>query len=204
MNNILDLVIHKPVTVYPQEKDFIESVVLCGKFPWFWKSEQKFDTEFFYNKHFPDWFRPHLEQYNPQFFSHSLLPVAKNSEQSHINRHPNELSPYYEFFLEIFHRFMAENDLKYSKIYRAALNFNWHNDLSHTEPHVDHAWPHCNFIMYLNTCDDGQTLIWPEDFSNTTFIPCEEYTAVAFKQQWHAHRYPKPGQRRVVFVVTYI
>jgi hypothetical protein len=204
MSNILDSIVHKPVTVFPQEQEFIEKVVLGGKFPWFWKSGQTFDTEFFYNKHFPDWFRQHLPHYNSQFFSHALLPVAKDGDQSHLNRELGELSPFYEFFLELFHRFMSENNLKYSKIYRAALNFNYYNELTHTEPHVDHAWPHCNFIMYLNTCDDGQTLIWPDDFSSTNLVPCVEYTAVAFKQQWHAHRYPKPGQRRIVFVVTYI
>jgi hypothetical protein len=203
MNNILDIV-HNPVTVYPQERDFIKKNVLGGNFPWFWKSSQMFNTEFFYNKHFPDWFRPYLEQYNPQFFSHALLPVATNSNQSHLTRQAGELSPYYEFFIELFHRFMSENNLQYTKIYRAALNFNWYNDLTHTEPHVDHAWPHCNFIMYLNTCDAGQTLIWPDDFSITNFVPCIEYTAVTFNQQWHAHRFPEPGQRRVVFVVTYI
>jgi hypothetical protein len=203
MSNTLHI-IHNTVTVYPQEQEFIEKTVLGGKFPWYWKSGQMFNTDFFYNKHFPDWFRSYLKQYNPQFFSHALLPVATNGDQSHLTRHANELSPYYEFFIELFHRFMSENNLKYTKIYRAALNFNWYNELTHTEPHVDHAWPHCNFIMYLNTCDDGQTLIWPDDFSSTNFVPCVEYTAVTFSQQWHGHRFPKPGQRRIVLVVTYI
>lgn len=203
-NNILDQVVHNTVTVHPQEKEFIEKFVLGGNFPWFWKKGQNFRSEFFYNKHLPDWFQKHLPHYNPQFFSHSLLPVANNKDQSHKSWSSNEFSPYYEFFMEIFHRFMVDNNLKYSKIYRAALNLNWHNELSHTEPHVDHGWEHSNFIMYLNTCDAGQTLIWPEDFSSTNYIPCVEYTALSFKQQWHAHRFPAPEQRRIVFVVTYI
>tara|TARA_B110000503_G_scaffold65815_3_gene103347 strand:+ start:363 stop:980 length:618 start_codon:yes stop_codon:yes gene_type:complete len=203
-DNMVDSIIYKPVIVSPQEQQFIEETVLGGNFPWYWKTGQRFDTEFFFNKHIPDWFRPFLVQYNPQFFSHSLITVATSGLQSHTTRSQTEISPFYDFFIEIFHRFMVDNNIQYSKIYRAALNFNWYNDLAHTEPHIDHSWPHNNFIMYLNTCDNGQTLIWPEDFSTTYFIPCIKYTAAAFKQQWHAHRYPAKEQRRVVCVVTYI
>ena len=99
---------------------------------------------------------------------------------------------------------MTENSLKYKKIFRANLNLNWYNGDEHTEPHRDHIWPHHNFIMYLNTCEQGQTIIWPDDFSTSYMIPCEQYTAVTFRERWHAHRFPKPGTRRVVFVVTYI
>ena len=201
---MINSIINTPVTVFPQEHNFIENFVMGGKFPWFWKAGQMFNTDFFYNHHLPDWFRPHLSHYNPQFFSHSLLRIAEDMNQSHLNRGPNDFSPYYEFFIEIFHRFMTENNLKYTKIFRANLNLNWYNNINHTEPHRDHSWPHHNFIMYLNTCENGETLIWPDDFSATYFVPCNQYTAVTFKQQWHAHRFPKPGTRRVVFVVTYI
>jgi hypothetical protein len=203
-NNILSSIVSGPVTVYPQEKEFIEQVVLGAKFPWFWKSSQSFDSEFFHNQYIPKWFDSILPHYNSQFFSHTLLRNAENSNDGHQHRGPEDFSVYYEFFIELFHRFIVENNIKYTKIFRANLNFNWHNDITHTEPHLDHSWEHKNFIMYLNTCEDGQTLIWPEDFSATYFVPAIQYTAVTFKQQWHAHRYPAPGSRRVVFVVTYI
>jgi hypothetical protein len=202
--DIANAITHGSVVVYPQEQDFIDTVVMGSKFPWFWKSGQDFNTDFFYNKHLPEWLRPQLAHYNSQFFSHTLLKKAEHGEQSHLDRSTNDFSVYYEFFIELFHRFMSTNNIKYSKIYRANLNLNWYNDINHTEPHLDHEWPHCNFIMYLNTCEAGETLIWPDDFSTTHSIPCVQNTAVAFKQEWHAHRYPAPKTRRIVFVVTYI
>jgi hypothetical protein len=99
---------------------------------------------------------------------------------------------------------MVEQGLKYKKIYRANLNLNWYNGDLHTEPHIDHDWPHYNFIMYLDTCDEGETLVWKDNFEEMHAVPCVKYTAVTFKSCWHAHKYPALGQRRIVFVVTYI
>ena len=201
---MIDTITNKPVTLHQGEKNHIEKFIMSPKFPWFWQDSQTFDKPEYFNKHLPGWLQPMLSHYNGPFLSHTLLRRSEDANESHMSRTASDFSIYYEFFIEIFHRFMIENNLKYSKIFRANLNLNWYNGIEHTEPHLDHPWPHCNFIMYLNTCKDGQTIIWPNDFSTSYVIPCEQYTAVAFHQQWHAHRYPSIGTRRVVFVVTYI
>jgi hypothetical protein len=58
--------------------------------------------------------------------------------------------------------------------------------------------------MYLSECQGGETIVWTDDFSTMYEIPPIQYSAVTFKQQYHAHRYPALGTRRLIFVVTYI
>lgn len=192
-------VYHRPVTVYPGERDFIENYVVGPHFEWFWQGYQTINDEETIREQLPEELRQLTTFYNGPFLSHVLL--RRQEEEDNPKR---EISRHFEFFIEIFHRFMKENNLKYSKIYRANLNLTWYNGPEHTAPHLDHKWPHSNFIMYLTTCDQGQTIVWPDDFSTSYMIPCIQYTAVTFNAHWHAHRYPEVKSRRLVFVVTYI
>lgn len=201
MTNPLDNIFHAPVTVYPREREFIETNILGQMFPWYYIGKQTMNKSLDY---LPEPIRPHIKQINSPFLSHTLLMRTEDETIDHQSRPLNQYSQYYEFFIEIFHRFMVENRMSYKKIFRANLNLNWYNGIEHTEPHRDHEWPHHNFIMYLNTCEQGQTIVWPDDFSASYMIPCEEYTAVTFREMWHAHRFPAVGSRRVVFVVTYV
>ena len=201
MNAPLDTIITAPVLLYPREKEFIENSILGPMFPWYYIGQQTMNKSLDY---LPEEIRPHIKQVNSPFLSHSLLMRTEDENVSHANRPTNQYSEYYEFFIEIFHRFMTSQGLSYKKIFRANLNLNWYNGNNHTEPHRDHQWPHYNFIMYLNTCDQGQTIVWPDDFSASYMFPCEQYTAVTFREMWHAHRFPPIGAKRVVFVVTYV
>ena len=196
MSNFLSRITHSPVVLTQGEKEYIEDFVMGSNFPWYWQGCQTLDNVPEVDKNF--------NFYNGPYLSHTLLTRAEDPKLSHLDRPANHFSRSYEIFAEIFHRFMINNSLTYSKIYRANLNLNWHNGETHTKPHKDHTFPHNNFIMYLNTCERGHTIIWPDDFSSTASIPCEQYTAVTFKELWHAHHYPPPGSKRVVFVVTYI
>ena len=198
------VVTHAPVTVYPNERDVVNSLFLGPYFPWFWQDRQTTDDKETVKSNFPTALREHIDFYNGAFLSHTLLHRTEIENVKHTERPSNEISQYWEFFLEIFHGFTVENNIKYTNIFRANLNLTWYNGDWHTAPHLDHDWPHSNFIMYLTDCEDGQTIVWPEDFSTSYMIPCIQYTAVTFKQHWHAHRYPAAGTKRLVFVVTYI
>ena len=70
-------------------------------------------------------------------------------------------------------------------------------------PHLDHHWPHNNWIMYLND-NSATTVLFNEDYTIDCEIPAVKYTAACFKGQWHAHRYPKGLDQRLVLVFTYI
>jgi len=200
MTGLLNSIICAPVTLYPQEQEIIETTILGQMFPWYYIGKQTMNKSLDY---IPEAVRPHFKIVNPPFLSYSLLMRTEEEHVDHTTRPLNHYSYYYEFFIEIFHRFMVEQGLTYKKIFRANLNLVWYNGTEHSEPHRDHEWPHYNFIMYLNTCNQGQTIIWPDDFSTSYMIPCEQYTAVTFREMWHAHRFPPIGTRRVVFVVTY-
>lgn len=189
-----------PVDVNLREREFIENHVLGPYFPWFWQERQTYGDE----DDIPENIKPYIKSHNGQFLSHTLLFRTEIESTKYNERPSNEISPHFEFFLELFNRFMMANNLKYKNIFRANLNLTWHNGNLHTAPHLDHHWPHNNFVMYLTSCDQGQTVIWPDDFSTSYLIPCIQYTAVSFKQHWHAQRYPVPGSRRLVFVLTYI
>lgn len=201
MTDLLDSIIYKPVRLYPQEEKFIENTVMGSYFPWFYVGNQTFDNAVL---EVPDYIKPYVNYINSPYLSHILLARANSENISNKERPSKDFSSYYEFFIEIFHRFMQDNKKKYSKIFRANLNLSWYNGNEHTEPHFDHEWPHNNFIMYLNDCTFGQTIIWPKDFLTSYIIPCKKYYAVDFNSQWHSHRFPSIGERRLVFVVTYI
>jgi hypothetical protein len=189
-----------PVNINLREQEFIDQVILGTKFPWFWQDRQTFGDE----DDIPEAIKKYTDCYNGQFLSHTLLHRTEIETVKHTERPIHEVSQHFEFFLELFHRCMIENNLKYKNIFRANLNLTWNGSNLHSAPHLDHHWPHNNFIMYLTTCDQAQTIVWPENFSTSYMIPCVKNTAAIFKNQWHAQRYPAPGSRRVVLVITYI
>lgn len=192
-------ILHSPIDVNLREHAYIEQHILGPYFPWFWQEKQTYGDE----NDIPDHIKPHLRSHNGQFLSHTLLFRTEAESVKHNDRPPNEISPLFDFFLELFNRFMMNNNLKYKNIFRANLNLTWHNSNLHTAPHLDHHWPHNNFVMYLTSCNQGQTVIWPNDFSVSYLVPCIQYTAVTFEEQWHAARYPAQGEKRLVFVLTY-
>lgn len=193
-------IIYSAVELNDAERVFVESTILGPFFPWFWQDKQTFGDE----EQIPLHIKSHLQSHNGQFLSHTLLFRTEDESIKYNARPAHQVSPHFEFFLELFHRFMTANNLKYKNIFRANLNLTWHNSEFHTTPHKDHDWPHSNFVMYLTTCEQGQTIIWPNDFSASYMIPCVQYHAVTFEQLWHAQRYPAAGDKRLVFVLTYI
>jgi hypothetical protein len=195
---------HSPVTIYPSEKHVIDNVFLGPNFPWFWHDIQTTDPREVTLAAVPEDRRDQIEFYNGPFLSHILLTRTEVETVKHTDRLATDVSTYWEFFLEIFHRFMKENGRTYTNIFRANLNLTWYNGDQFTAPHLDHTWPHYNFIMYLSECTGGETLVWNEDFSIKYTIPPIQYSAVTFENRYHAHNYPKLGNRRLVFVVTYI
>lgn len=201
MNDIFESFLYSPVSITQREQETIDNVVLGCQFPWYYISQQTLNKDL---KFLPKEIKPYMSYINSPFCSHTLLARTEVENVDHLSRKSNDFSYYYEFFMEIFHRFTVQHSIKYKKIFRANLNLNWYNGDGHTEPHLDHSWPHKNFIMYLNDCEQGQTILWPNDFSASYMIPCKKNTAVTFDSVWHGHRFPKILEKRVVFVVTYI
>lgn len=186
-----------------REKDHIEKFFKGPTFPWFWQDRQTINDDVFLEE-IPEDFKKTMQYTNGPFLSHVLLPRNEDENIYHLNCDPKLVSPHFEFFAEIFNRFMKDNQQSYKKIFRANLNLTWYNGDNYSMPHKDHAWPHYNFIMYLTTCENAETIIWSDSFDESWNIPCVEYTAATFYESWHAQKYPKIGKKRLVFVATYI
>jgi hypothetical protein len=193
-------IIHAPVSINLRQKDFIDNFIMGPHFPWFYQNQQTFGDE----ESIPVQIKPYLQHHNGPFLSHTLLYRTEDETIKHTERPAKEISSHFEFFLEIFHRFMTENQLHYTNIFRANLNLTWHCSQYHSSPHLDHTWPHKNFILYLTDSRQGHTIIWPDDFSASYMIPCVKFTATTFDQHWHAQKYPEQNIKRVVLVITYI
>jgi hypothetical protein len=197
-------VIHTPVYVHDIEDKVINDVIFGPNFPWYWQDYQTTSDDETVRNSLPIQLRDRIMFHNGPYLSHTLLKRAQSDIETHNDRPDDHYSIYWRMFLEIFHRFTIKNNIKYTNIFRANLNLTWHSSNAHTAPHLDHEWPHNNFIMYLTNCTDGKTIIWTDDFSTNSLVPCIKYTASTFKQHWHAQQSPLPGTKRIVFVVTYI
>jgi len=172
-----------PVNLTSQQRDFIQSYVMGDHFPWFRTAYQV---------------GRNADNYvDSSFFSHQFMKRMDDDTAATgiIN------SPHFEFFAEIFTNWMQENNQPFNKIYRAAINCVYPNT-GISIPHVDHPFPHNNWIMYLTTNDHAETLLFNEDLTIKHSIPCCAYTAGCFSNQLHAHRYPSLAQR-IVVVFTY-
>ena len=191
---------YSPIILTEEERAIIENDILGYYFPWYYISKQ---TTYIYQDVVPKEIRDG-EYVNGPFLSHSLLRRTEEEHIKHTQRPMDHYSEgYYEFFIGIFHRWMQANNLKYSNIFRANLNCNWYNgDDAVTVPHEDHTWPHYNWLLYLTDNPGAPTIIWHDD--KWLELPAEKFMVSNFEGCYHAHKYPKVGERRVVVVITYV
>lgn len=195
------MIIQAPVTLTPEEQDFIETKVMSDMFPWYRTDYQLFDSVVAEAQGQP----PIQTPIDPPglvldlpLMTHMLLKTPpEETEESRVN------SPNWPFFLTIFDRWMKEQGLEYKRIYRGALNTVFPSHADYGLPHVDHHWPHSNWIMYLNTIPDAPTVLMDDTYSIHTEIACEKYTAASFSQQLHTHRYSRGTHARMIVIITW-
>lgn len=128
--------------------------------------------------------------------------LVKTPPEEHEDGRIN--SPNWQFFQGIFDQWMYEQNLPYKRIYRASLNTVFPSHADYGLPHVDHHWPHNNWIMYLNTVPDAPTVLMDNNYRIHTEIACERYTAATFSQQLHTHRYSQGQHARIIVIITWI
>lgn len=97
----LDLdILCAPIDVNSRERDFIEKHILGPYWPWFWQEKQTYGDE----DDIPDQMKPYVKSHNGQFLSHTLLFRTEDESVKYNQRPSNEISPHFEFFLELFNR----------------------------------------------------------------------------------------------------
>jgi len=188
------------VTVTREERIFIEDYVKGDRIPWYWRGgmvggPMDKDTPWL-NKEYQR-VLGHLPV-NAPYFEHTLMHRTNDPlRDGAVN------SPTYGLFHKLFLRWCEENSVNVQHIYRASLNLVEHHPGKCSTPHTDHDYPHWNWLMYLNSCDNAETVLFDEEFNITHEQPAVEYTAFTFPGCIHAHRLPAPLTRRLVAVFTY-
>jgi hypothetical protein len=147
--------------------------------------------------------------------AHTLVDRIDRSGDYDDNR---ILSEYWEsHFGELFYKFAEAHNIKVKRVCRAAVNLVFHqlNELPYAGIHIDHYFPHYNFIYCVNDFDDGETYLFrtvkegehnilssPQPINKV--IKHEADKAICFSgDTFHANGFPKPGQWRCVFVATF-
>ena len=184
------------VNLTEEQKDFIDWVINGDNFPLY----------FFYT----DTTDSGGNNINPAF-GHVLRhrpesdPTLRQNKSGHISDEwgiPN--SEHMEKFEGIFKDFCYQNDIKWNRILRSAVNFTTHqpSDSKHFI-HRDHSFPHNNFLMYLNNCTGGETQFFDNDGRLIKTVYPEKFKAVVSESELHSGGYCGPHEIRVAFVVTF-
>jgi hypothetical protein len=179
-------------TLIPNEEQtcFLE-YVLSNYMPWFLQKEM-FATQ----------------KNKCPFLSHTLrdrpiysepLSGAPNSEP--LSGAPN--SELMEVAENLFHELASKTGVKVDKVLRAAFNLTLHSEFADCGKHIDHDFPHNNFLFYLNECSNGETIIYKDDVIVKEIKPVQ-HKAVFFSGEPHAMRFCGDGEYRVVLVVTFL
>ena len=135
-------------------------------------------------------------------FSHVLRHRPENNMKEDEWGTPN--SVYMEKFEGIFKYFCKENNIKWDRILRSAVNFTTHQPKdSECFIHRDHEFPHRNFLMYLNEWTSGETQFFDDERRLIKIVHPQKYKAVVSDSELHTQGYCDPHQRRVVLVVTF-
>lgn len=183
------MLLKTPVEVTALERDHIENHVKSAWFPWYRAPEQ---TQSPIDPRVAD------RVANAPFFCHILMRRSEEEGK------PGEIaSTNYEFFETIFRRWCRTNNINVNVIYRACLNLVTYAPADFSVPHVDHNWPHNNWIMYLNDLDCVSTILFDDDMNPVEAVDPKAYTCLAFSQQQHAHQYPRGMDHRFVLVFTW-
>ena len=106
---------------------------------------------------------------------------------------------------DIFFEIAKNNKVEINTVLRSAVNATHHSKQSMTGVHTDHEFEHNNFLLYLNDVTGGETILFSEDkLTKLKTITPTKYKAVFFSSTPHAHKFPAYGERRLVFVVTFV
>lgn len=187
MNNI---VYQAPVNMETKDHAHVDQHVLGGPMPWFFNATQTPLIE-------TDYLVPQAAA--TFFWSHTMCLFDEKDNATKM------VSDEFHFFHRKFKEWHEENNIKYTEIFRACINLNVHFPVDYSVPHVDHFFPHQNWLWYLETVEDAQTLLFDDDLNISLEVDCVKDTAVSFDGSIrHAHRYPPIGRTRRIVVFTYI
>jgi hypothetical protein len=156
---------------------------------------------------FPLFFQKTTEG-GPTQYAHSLVTRVPGEQrelgQKEEGKEGNPNSQFWEIAKHIFDRFCDENNIQYTKIFRASINVTHYFPDDYSGIHFDHYFPHKNFVFFLNDFTNGSTLIFDDEDNIIKELKAERLKGVTFDCSPHAQQSCGIGERRMVLVVTYI
>ena len=186
-------IIEHPNFIDSFDLNFIEDSILSNTFPWYWGDRTT-------TKGFP-------------FLGHTLLSRREDDPNSSV----------FGFFNKILIEFCNFHGIKLKKILRGSLNLTYHFDKKYGDPHVDYPFDINQCIMYLNSCDDGETLVFREEYGSDGYTdeiyplnldkkftvkckisPLRGKVLHYYGKNFHTHSWCRQGQRRVVCVFNFL
>jgi len=169
-----------------EEQQVFLNYLLDNNFPWFWQTtiltlEDGSNSKYTSLTHS---FRSRLSEDKPDW-------GAPNSQ-------------FLDIAESIFWDACMQNNIAPKIIHRSAVNLNLPNKDKHTDIHIDHGFPHKNFILYLNDFTYAPTYVFSEDCKTIINKSTPEKNKfVVFPGLPHAAGFCKENERRVVLVVTF-
>jgi hypothetical protein len=170
--------------ITPEQDKIISQEVLGSWFPWYYNPQTT----------------------SPKYFDygHVLMKRSDLFEDEPNKGKPGIIaSDNFHFFFGIFENFCKMNDIKFSTIHRSNLNCSFYMPEQYGDIHIDHNYPHYNFILYLNDFSQGSTYLFNDDNSILKEITASKYKAAVFDGLPHSQGFCAPGERRIVCVITF-
>jgi len=158
-------------------KQYIEKEILGEEFPYYYT--QAFDDGY-------------------PFLCHTILqrPEMRNHNNFNSQKHS-------EFFIDIFKTFCNKNNIKYSSLFRVAVNLTFNLKHKKSTTHVDHDFDHKQLIIYLNDCDKKAKTILLKNNKKFAEITPKKYKGACFDKCKHYMIYPK-SNARIIVIYTFI
>ena len=168
------MVIEDESILTTEEKEYIKNIILSERIPFYWVEESVLDEG-----------RPWLMH----------LLIHKETQQI--------VSEHADFFKKITKRFANRHKIPCNVFLRGCINLTYPQS-GRSIPHVDHSFPHYQFLLHLNKSNGGSTFILDSKKKVIKTIKPKQFKGFGFKGgMFHCMTFPKSG-RRVLAVLTFL
>ena len=168
------MVIEDESILTTEEKEYIKNIILNDRTPFCWIKESI------------------LGEGKPCF-----IHVLIHRETQQI------VSGYTNFFQKIAKRFATRYKIPCNVFLRGCINLTYPQS-GRSAVHIDHSFPHYQFLLHLNKSNGGSTLILDSKKKVIKTISPKQFKGFGFKGGVpHCMTFPKKG-RRVLAVLTFL
>ena len=150
--------------------------------------------------------------------AHTLVDRIENINKD-LGQEARIKSKYWDsHFGEIFYEFTKRNKIEVTRVTRAAVNLIFHQDAEQPYGgiHIDHYFPHYNFLYCINSFGEGATYLFDKkaDDGDPNKLPSPQPIREAIQHKkndavcfdgniYHAGGFPAVNDWRCIFVVTF-